>query len=460
MVPGSGYQPVQQYRLELKLKGSRIVLKRILSVCLAAVILTLSIGAAADKAGMYDEKTAYILNPPTLPEEPETKNEFINLLMVGVDYGIHTSGKGKKNIKNCHTDSVKMIAIDLTDRKISVISIPRDTLTYVPGTYGIYKLNAAINCAATFDEGIESVQNTVSWLLGGIRPDHYLVITPHLVEQIGDRIGGLDIDVEMNYKGHSGTSYKKGPQHLDGVGIMDYSRARRNASKNNNDIGRISRQRAVLTALYQKIQEDTDIVFDILDVLVENYDQYFFSDLSEADIRELLPLTEQVVSGKMKDYVLSGDLTMAMKYFTGNFFDQQERVDTLREVYGIKVSKQRLNTRGYLNYLFKYGFAAVKTVRVSTRVIDWASQEGYTGDELDKAIDARKKLIDKFSEVDDKLDKAATLRVDKLVNALKQAVVKLKKASGYPEKLDWSITQKDKWYLDPDINQYNDIDWN
>ena len=434
--------------------------KRILCLCLAVIMIVLSAVAMADEVNLYNENTAYILKAPMPPEEPEIKHEFVNILMVGVDYGILTSGRGKKDIKNCHTDSVIMIAIDVTANKVNLISIPRDTLTYVPGTHGVYKLNAAINCASDFNEGIKTVQNTVAWLLGGIRPDHYLVITPHLVEEIGNRIGGLDIDVEMTYTGHSGVSYKKGYQHLDGVGIMDYSRARRNATKNNNDIGRTSRQRVVLNTLYQKIRGNTDLVYDILDVMVENFDKYIFSDLSEEDLRELLALTDQVVSGSISDYVLSGELTMSMKYFTSNFFNQKERQQIIQEIYGVKIPAQRLNSHSYFNYLYKYGFSAVKAIRVSTRVIDWAQEAGFSGDTLDQAIETRKKLIDALSAVDDKLEQKATVKVEKHTNGLKQAVANLKKACGYPEKLNWGIVEKDKWYLDPDINQYNNIDWN
>ncbi len=437
-----------------------VMLKKSLSLLLAAVIAVLSVAATAQESDLYDENAAYILNPPVLPEEPATEHEFINILMLGVDFGVRTSGKGKKKIKNCHTDSAIMIAIDVTANKINLISIPRDTLTYVPGVYGVYKLNAALNCAPDFDEGIQTAENTVAWLLGGIRPDHYVIIAPHLVEEIGDRIGGLDIDVEMNYKGHSGTSYKKGYQHLDGVGIMDYARARRNATKNKNDIGRTSRQRVLLNALYQKMQSDTNIAYDIVDVIVDNFDEYFFSDMSVADLMNMLPLADQLASGSISDYVLTGDLDMAMKYFTANFFNQQERQDILKKVFGVEIPKQRLNSRGYLNYLYKYGFASVKTIRVSTRVIDWAQQAGYSESFFDKAIETRKKLIDKFSELDNSLDKSTLNRVDKLTQALQQAIRNLKKACGYPEKLDWEITQKDKWYLDPDINQYNGIDWN
>ncbi|MBQ4434994.1 MAG: hypothetical protein II879_02770, partial [Clostridia bacterium] len=115
------------------------MLKRILSLGLALMLTILSAAVLADDTDLYDESTAYILNPPTLPEEPATKHEFINVLMVGVDYGILTSGRGKEDIKNCHTDSVIMAAFDMTAGKVNLISIPRDTLTYVPGVHGVYK---------------------------------------------------------------------------------------------------------------------------------------------------------------------------------------------------------------------------------------------------------------------------------------------------------------------------------
>ena len=436
------------------------MLKKALSLYMALIMILFSVAAIADEAGLYDKNTAYILNPPSPPKEPKTKHEFINILMLGVDFGVRTPGKGKKRIKNCHADSVIMVAVDLTANKINLISVPRDTLTYVDGAYGVYKLNAAINCAPDFEQGIETAKNTVSRLLGGIRADHYVVIAPQLVEEIGDRIGGLDINVEMSYIGHSGTQYEKGMQHLDGTGIMDYSRARRNATKNNNDYGRTKRQRTVLNALFEKVSRDLDLVYDVLDVIVENFDDNFFSDLSVADLMDMMSLTEQLASGSISNYEMSGEIGMAMKYFNSSFFDTEKRKDIIRKVYGVSIDDLRLNSREYLNYLHLHGFKAIKAIRVSSRVIEWAQKKKYTGDELNNAITARKQLIDKFSEVDDTLNRDTTIAVEKRTDALKVATAELRTACKYPEKLSWSIVETDKWYLDPDINQYNDIDWN
>ena len=409
---------------------------------------------------LYDETTAYILNPPAVPSEPEFKHEFVNILILGADYKINTPGKNaKKDIKNCHTDSIIMAALDLTDNVASIISIPRDTLTYVPGAYGVYKLNAALNCAETFEEGVQVAQNTVAWLLGGIRPDHYIVITPHLVEEIGNRIGGLDIDVEMNYTGHSGTEYTKGFQHLDGTGIMDYARSRRNATKNKNDYGRTGRQRVVLNALYNKISEDMELAYEILDVIVENFDSYFYSDLSTADLLGLFPLAERIATGTINGYEMGGELTMAMKYFTSSFFDQQKRKDVIREVYGVEVPAQRLNSHAYLNFLYKYGFDGVKAFRISNQLIAWVKSQKLDEGMLADLENAKKEFVDAISAMDDELERHAMMKVEKKTEALKLAALKVKKAYMYPEKLDWDIVENGKWYKDPYINQYYQIDW-
>ena len=109
----------------------------VMALVLCTMILLQGTAWAAND--LYDENTAYILNPPTLPEEPKTAHEFINILMLGVDYGVPTSGRGKEDIKNCHTDSVILIAVDVTDNRVNIISIPRDTQSQIDGE--VVKIN-------------------------------------------------------------------------------------------------------------------------------------------------------------------------------------------------------------------------------------------------------------------------------------------------------------------------------
>ena len=97
--------------------------------------------------------------------------------------------------------------------------------------------------------------------------------------------------------------------------------------------------------------------------------------MSVATLMDMMPVVDGLADGTIRNYVMDGELTMAMLYFNSNFFDQAKRQEIIREVYGVEIPQQRLNSKAYLNYLFKYGFTAVKAIRVATQVIDWAQQD-------------------------------------------------------------------------------------
>lgn len=130
-----------------------------------------------------------------------------------------------------HTDAIIVLRVDFDNKTLDMISLPRDGFTHVPGVKGIYKLNAAINVGGgKTDAGFQKVCETASWYLGGVPIDYYAAFELETVTKIGDLIGGVDFDVDMAYTGTSGQKYKKGMQHLDGTGINDYMRARKNAT--------------------------------------------------------------------------------------------------------------------------------------------------------------------------------------------------------------------------------------
>ena len=139
-----------------------------------------------------------LLHPMESVPEVQTEHEYFNLLLLGIDFGDRGyRGSGGKNVfSDCHTDAVLVASLDKTEQRLRLISLPRDTLTYVPGVMGIYKLNAAINCADTTDEGLQRIQDAASWLLGGVKIDRYCAVDMNAMIEIGDLIGGVDLDVE------------------------------------------------------------------------------------------------------------------------------------------------------------------------------------------------------------------------------------------------------------------------
>ena len=431
-------------------------MKRLVSLLMVCCIITILIQIQAEADGKLS--VPYILEPPTVPEEPKTEHEFMNILFLAVDNGEGMSGGLKKtDIRNCHTDSVILIAVDLTGSKISLISFPRDTLTYVPGVKGLYRINGAFNCSSSIQEGLERTCDTVSYLMGGIRPDHYVLVTPDLVVKAGDAIDGLDIDVKTSFHVGKEIQYQRGMQHLDGAGIRDYAKLRKSAKAHNNDIGRTERQRQILTALFEKVKGNIDYAYNIFDVIVEGFGQEVYSDLSVAEILDMLPIIDSFDYGNVNSYVLDGELDIAMMNYKLNFIDQKKRQQTIKKVYGVEVPKLLLNSRSYANYLYKYGFDVIKTVHTSNQVITWATQHGYKGELLTTAKQLCDEALEAFSLVDDKLDKKQTNKAEKKKEALRNTVKELVKDCGYTEEI---VFEADELFnRDPVINEYYQFDW-
>ena len=116
-------------------------LLRLALICLAC--LSVALPALA-----VDESKNPLVDPKPVTEYTKTEKEYLNILLAGIDYyggSLGPGGSVKNKLAACHTDAVLVASVNLTDKQINLISIPRDTLVYVPGVHGIYKINAAMN---------------------------------------------------------------------------------------------------------------------------------------------------------------------------------------------------------------------------------------------------------------------------------------------------------------------------
>ena len=434
-------------------------LKKKMAFLVAVMLVLLSVPALAANSSGYRQDAPYIIEPPVIPNAPTVQHDITTFLFLGVDHFVanYSGGMSKLDWESNHTDSIMLIAVDQTDHKVSLISFPRDTYTYAVGVQGVHKLNSVFNCAEGVEAGIQRTYDTITFLMGGIRPDHYMLVTPDFVRSVGDAMGGVDFDLEMSYKGSSGISYTKGSQHLNGQGIFDYARARTNATINADDYGRTQRQRKIMTALIQKLMQEPQLTNQILDVITSAYGTDFYTDMSLADMTALVPVLDAFQNGSVANYAMTGRLEMAMKFWHFSFLDQNLRQEIIQTVYGVKVEKLPYYTQGYANWLYTTGFEAVRVLHISEDAVQHAEQDGKASKQVAAVRAAQDELKKAFGEIGDDLNKSKINLMTKKQNALKTAVKALKDATGYPAKLSWKATLN--WYQDPLINEYNEIDW-
>jgi LCP family protein required for cell wall assembly len=146
------------------------------------------------------------------------------------------------------TDTMLLLRFDPEAKRLAVLSIPRDTRTYIEG-YGINKINAANTLG-----GPALSAKTVSELLEGVGIDRYVRVNVQGVQSLVDALGGVTVYVpqDMKYQDDSQHLYinlKQGKQHLNGEKALQVLRFRHDK---NGDIGRVQRQQLVMRALMEQ----------------------------------------------------------------------------------------------------------------------------------------------------------------------------------------------------------------
>lgn len=422
-------------------------------------ILTVAENPAATPEPTTEEMSSIKEQPtpspsPTLTPEPTPQNGIVNVLLLGIDqdYKPYAPQGG-----DYHTDSMIVMAVNYEENKVDMISLPRDTFSHIPGIKGIYKLNAAINCGGgKSEDGFNKVCEAASWMLGGVAIDYYIAFELDTVIEIGELIGGVDFDVEMSYRGSSGQYYKKGKQHLDGYGIYDYMRARRNATNGDQtDKGRMKRGRAMLVAIYNKLKQKDMKTYlaDILKVADEgmytNATPKQFFDLAEFGYKN-------IDSDSINTHAMEGDIRNAINW---NFYfvDQTYRKALIKEIYGIDVPEQPFVSYEYAKWLGNYGFKSTRYLAIADELKNYIIAEGE--DKLSVEQKSSYLLLnDAYNKVQRAYDIAA-LSLSKSDNSvletankeLRNAADLLAKQIDYPGKLTWSTNVR--WYDDPYINE-------
>ena len=161
------------------------------------------------------------------------QNEF-NVLLLGAD---------KERDGQQRSDTLMVANIDLEQKKISLVSIPRDTrVEFSDGSY--HKINAAYAYG-----GLKLLQNTVANFLG-VKIDYYLEVDYNDFIDLVDLIDGIDLNItkKLQYSDQAAglnINLAAGKKNLTGEEALGYVRFRHDKL---GDLGRINRQQKFLKA--------------------------------------------------------------------------------------------------------------------------------------------------------------------------------------------------------------------
>lgn len=191
-------------------------------------------------------------------ERPEVPGQPFNLLVIGSDSRVGTSGFGSSSVVTGQRSDVVMIwHVDPATHQIEVLSIPRDTMVSMVGSdvaqFGQFnRINAAYNSGP--DLLVQTIEDNF-----GIPINHVVQVDFGGFEGAVNALGGIYLDFNYPAKDvYSGLDITHpGCQLLDGAQALAVARSRHYQYYEDgqwlydgtSDLGRIQRQDAFLRAL-------------------------------------------------------------------------------------------------------------------------------------------------------------------------------------------------------------------
>jgi LCP family protein required for cell wall assembly len=205
-------------------------------------------------------KKDLVLNKDAV-EKIKNDGKSCNILVMGVDVGDANSKSA--NVRK-RTDTMILAHYNSENKKVDLISIPRDTLISINGRN--QKINAAHAIGGT--NGVKYAVTAVEELLG-VSIDYYGKIDYEGFRGVIDAIGGLDMEITRRMDYDDGTQnlsihFEKGTTvHLDGKKAEEFFRWRQNNDGSgglNGDLGRIENQHMFIGKVMDKIKSPSIVI--------------------------------------------------------------------------------------------------------------------------------------------------------------------------------------------------------
>ena len=233
------------------------------------------------------------------------------ILLLGTDENVAED-------RSWHTDSIIVLAIRPKEKRVGLMSIPRDLWVMVPGR-GYERINSADFLGEYFEYpggGPALLQRTIEENLG-IETHNYVRVNIAGLKRIVDTLEYITIQVEAPVEdwfldpaaadGWRHTLIPAGTQVLNGQEAVDFARSRRATT----DFERARRQQQVLRAIGKRALQ-LDVIPRARQLWLALQDA-FDTDLTWGQIVALLPLMAEIdpkeIRSEVIDYDMASDWT-------------------------------------------------------------------------------------------------------------------------------------------------------
>ncbi|MFA5358864.1 MAG: LCP family protein [Patescibacteria group bacterium] len=293
-------EPTSDHRITIKTSArpKRKITKYVVIFLIAVMVIS----AARSMFGSDENNTQKSLGVWTqikhlvLSGEKELKGEEddrINFLLLGI------GGEGHDG--PYLTDTIILVSFKPKEKKVALISIPRDLVMPIPG-YGWRKINNA-NAYGEINnpgKGAELTVETISKVFN-LPIQYYVRVDFNGFEKFIDELDGVKICVDQaftdnlypteDYKTQT-VSFQEGCQMMDSKTALQYVRSRHGNNGEGSDFARSRRQQKVLLAAKEKLLSFSTLVnpFRISNL----YSQYSDNVATNMEIWEMVRLASLI----------------------------------------------------------------------------------------------------------------------------------------------------------------------
>lgn len=255
----------------------------------AAVVSILLVGALAFAAFWVIRLQLNISKAPLGAGSSKTEDavndskDRMQILILGSDTrdGKNSQyGSAEDSTGYGQSDVMMMMDISADNKRVSVISFPRDLLVDIPEckdqkTNQVFPARSGVMINEAMKEaGIGCAVDTVNKLTG-LEIDHFMMADFNAVKELSKAVGGVDVCIsDAVYDPDSRLRLPKGTSQVEGEQALAFLRTR-HAFADGGDLGRIKAQQGFLSSLTRKIKDDGTLadpqkMLRIADVVTQN----------------------------------------------------------------------------------------------------------------------------------------------------------------------------------------------
>lgn len=264
-------------------KTKRVLRKRVyflliplvLIIVAASVFASLWIKADSVISDSYEDDGRDKSSLRTEKVDPDVDN--VSILIIGVDESDH-----RANESSSRSDTLMLATFNKDEKSVKLISIPRDSLVYIPEVGYEDKINHA-HAYGGPKASMEAVENLLD-----IPVDYFVKVNFHAFVDVVDAIGGITAEVPYEFYESDSNDKKNaihllpGEQLLNGEEALALARTR----KLDNDIERGKRQMEIIKSIASKTAS-VGSIFKLDDVM-EAVGNNMTTNLSFDEMRSFL----------------------------------------------------------------------------------------------------------------------------------------------------------------------------